>query len=131
MSIYTTAEQSATPGTLAAEPAVATFTRSMGRVLPIGRLKNIVDVIEFCIAWDFEAEVLGRWVWVEFPGKPSAEVRDALKVAGFRWAPKRQRWAHNCGYPCRHGIADPRTKYGSAPVGAFDDNDLRRLRSAV
>ena len=89
-----------------------------------GRLKEQFEVIRFCRDREIPAVVVGRWVWVYFSDKPSAEVRDGLKTAGFRWIHKRSGWAHNCGYYSKQGIGDPRFKYGAVPVQAFTDAEL-------
>ena len=60
--------------------------------------KNIIEVLEFCKAQDLPARVVGRWVWIKFESKPSAEIRQALKDSGFRWSRRRGQWAHNCGH---------------------------------
>lgn len=89
------------------------------RTLPEKRLADILDVIAFCQAWQLPAKVVYRWVWCVFPGKPAAEIRTALKAAGFRWNRRRSLdgdcsiWQHNCGVrtaPARG--YDPRDKYG-------------------
>lgn len=69
-----------------------------------------------------EAETIGAWVWLTFPGKPAAEVRDAIKAAGFIWNHKRGQWAHSCGVKSRRGGSrHPRTKYGSKRIKREDD----------
>ena len=78
---------------------------------------NLIEVVEFCRSHRFhQAEIVGRWVWISFDGKPNAEVRQSLKDFGFVWIAKRGRWAHNCGHPSRHGQGDPRNKYGVVPI---------------
>lgn len=76
----------------------------------------IVDVIEFCREHSLPADIVGRWVWVSFDTKPSADVRQLLKDYGFRWSSRRGEWAHNCGHPSRSGHCIPRVKYGAVPV---------------
>jgi hypothetical protein len=82
--------------------------------------RTLIDVIVFCKANELPAEVVGRWVWLQFAEKPSEETRNLLKAAGFRWVHKRGMWAHNCGHFSRHGHGDPRAKYGSVPVSALE-----------
>ena len=77
---------------------------------------GIIDVIEFCRENNLPADVVGRWVWVEFKEKPSAEIRQAMKDYGFRWSSRRKEWAHNCGHPTKSGHCIPREKYGAVPV---------------
>ncbi|HUU15862.1 MAG TPA: hypothetical protein VMW72_01830 [Sedimentisphaerales bacterium] len=62
---------------------------------------SIIEVLEFCKAQNLPARVVGKWVWIKFESKPSAEIRQALKDFGFRWSPRRGQWSHSCGYSSR------------------------------
>ena len=66
-----------------------------------GKQSTIIEVLEYCQINDLPARVVGKWVWVEFDDKPSADVRSGLKTAGFKWSKRRKQWAHSCGLPCR------------------------------
>ncbi len=66
--------------------------------------KSILEVLEFCQAQNFPARVVGKWIWIKFESKPSADVRQALKDFGFHWAHRRQQWAHNCGRPSKPAL---------------------------
>jgi hypothetical protein len=92
------------------------------------KLTTLPDVIEFCKVNDFPADIVGQWVWIRFPEKPSKESRDALKSAGFKWINKRGQWAHDCGHPSRRGKGCPRAKYGEIPVSAITRDDIRQFR---
>ena len=59
------------------------------------------------------AEVVGKWVWVQFADKQPREVTGALSQLGFHWNNKRQAWQHPCGQFSTGSTADPRTKYGT------------------
>ncbi len=89
---------------------------------PSEPLRETGEVVEWCAVnaerLGVEADLVGRWVWITFEAKPSAEVRSALKAAGFRWCTRRGAWAHNCGHwslPSRR--AHPFEIYGRVPVG--------------
>jgi len=60
------------------------------------------------------AEVVGKWVWIQFTEKQPAEVTAVLAELGFHWNNARQVWQHPCGTiqvePVKH---DPRKRYGS------------------
>jgi len=60
------------------------------------------------------AEVVGRWVWIQFEQPPAVQTRQQLAQLGFHWNNIRQAWQHPCGL-YRHDAAayDPRTVYGS------------------
>ncbi len=73
---------------------------------------NLIEVVEFCKSLHLTADIVGRWIWVTFAEKPTAEIRQALKDFGFHWSPRRNKWAHNCGHPTRAGKQNPYIKYG-------------------
>lgn len=79
------------------------------------KLAEAVIVAKSCNPQD--VELCGAWVWVTFAGKPSADVRETLKAAGFRWAPKKEKW-YFAGVESRgrgqSSMDDIREKYGSA-----------------
>lgn len=75
----------------------------------IAAVKSRPDVAPF-------ASIVGRWVWVTFPSKPSADTRDYLKAQGFVWNRKREAWQHCGGVPSHHSPGDPRFRYGEVPV---------------
>ena len=79
---------------------------------------KIAEIIEFCKVNKFIAELVGCWVWVSFDEKPDEETRSTLKAAGFRWVRKREKWAHNCGRPCRSSKSNPWDKYEHQFVSA-------------
>jgi hypothetical protein len=60
------------------------------------------------------AEVVGKWVWIQFQQQPVVETRQQLSELGFHWNNTRQAWQHPCGLP-RHEAAafDPRKYFGS------------------
>jgi hypothetical protein len=65
------------------------------------------------------AYVVGAWVWIQFPERPSAATRKALGVLGFSWNQDRGVWQHPCGvYRCRNPRIDPREVYG---IEVLDD----------
>lgn len=79
---------------------------------------SMLEVCEFCQEHRLVADRVGRWIWVKFDIKPSAELRARLKDFGFRWSNRRGEWAHNCGCPSKRSRSGthPRFKYGSVPV---------------
>lgn len=74
---------------------------------------NLPDV------WEL-AEVVGQWVWIEFPMKPSEQVREYLLDAGFHWNHKRMAWQHACGKWAHHSPGNPRWKYLTVPAAELD-----------
>lgn len=63
--------------------------------------KSIIEVLEYCKAESLPARIVGRWIWIKFESKPSAEIRQGLKSMGFRWSRRRSQWANNCGHPTK------------------------------
>ncbi len=60
---------------------------------------------------------VGSWVWVSFDEKPERETLEQLKEYGFRYSPRRQKWAHNCGHPTRSAVnVNPWDKYEHAVI---------------
>ena len=60
------------------------------------------------------AQVVGKWVWIQFEHKQPVTVTSVLSELGFHWNGKRQSWQHPCGFFRDHSAPyDPRKKYGS------------------
>ena len=69
--------------------------RYVNRQLPT---RQLLDLLEDA-APDFfhRAEVVGAWVWIQFPDKQPRAVTARLAEFGFHWNNKRQVWQHPCG----------------------------------
>jgi hypothetical protein len=60
------------------------------------------------------AEVVGKWVWIQFTDKQPSEVTRILAELGFHWNNNRQTWQHPCGTLVEERADyDPRKRYGS------------------
>jgi hypothetical protein len=60
------------------------------------------------------AEVVGKWVWIQFDGKQPVTVTSVLAELGFHWNNTRQAWQHPCGTIAdERANYDPRKRYGS------------------
>jgi transposase len=60
------------------------------------------------------AEVVGKWVWIQFSDKQPPTVTRVLAELGFHWNKTRQTWQHPCGSPpVEAATYDPRRRYGS------------------
>ena len=57
------------------------------------------------------AEVVGKWIWVQFKEQPAASLRQQLAQLGFHWNRERQAWQHPCGAFRLRGAGDPHEKY--------------------
>ena len=40
-------------------------------------------------------QLVGRWIWLEFTGKPTEEIRQQLKDNRWSWAPKKGKWTYH------------------------------------
>ena len=56
------------------------------------------------------AEVVGKWIWVQFKEQPAAEIRQTLAQLGFHWNRERQAWQHPCGQFSLSSASDPHEK---------------------
>ena len=60
------------------------------------------------------AEVVGKWVWIQFTEKQPSDVTMVLSEFGFHWNNTRQAWQHPCGTALIEAATyDPRKRYGS------------------
>jgi hypothetical protein len=60
------------------------------------------------------AEVVGKWVWIQFTDKQPAQVARILAELGFHWNNTRRVWQHPCGTVAYdRATYDPRQRYGS------------------
>jgi len=86
--------------------------RRMNRALDTRRLLALLqaDAPSF---FDL-AEVVGKWVWIQFSERQPAKVTRILAELGFHWNQARKAWQHPCGlYRAKASPIDPRQKYGS------------------
>ena len=63
-----------------------------------------------------QAQVVGKWVWLEFNVPPLKEVRESLKSLGFHWNGGRKCWQHPCGATQTRDERDPRDLYPVVPA---------------
>ncbi len=79
----------------------------------LDRLKSDMPEI-----WN-QAQVVGKWVWLEFNIPPLKEVRSRLKGLGFHWNAGRSCWQHPCGVHRSRSDRDPRDVYPVVPATAM------------
>jgi DNA repair protein RadC len=70
-----------------------------------------------------QAQVVGKWVWLEFNVPPLQEIRANLKKLGFHWNGQRKCWQHPCGAPRTRSQGDPRSYYQVTPATGMALND--------
>src|SRR5882672_11333732 len=88
-----------------------------GTLALLGRLKTEMPEI-----WG-QAEVVGRWVWLEFNVAPEKSVRGKLRELGFHWNRTRSCWQHPCGFSTDRSRHDPKEKYRVVPATAMELKD--------
>jgi hypothetical protein len=60
------------------------------------------------------AEVVVKWVWIQFSDKQPPTITRVLAEHGFHWNNTRQAWQHPCGTIVDdRATYDPRKRYGS------------------
>lgn len=67
-----------------------------------------------------EAQVIGRWVWLEFNVPPLKTVRSKLKELGFHWNRERECWQHPCGIHRARASYNPKDRYPMVPATALE-----------
>jgi hypothetical protein len=72
--------------------------------------------------WE-QAQVVGKWVWLEFNVPPLRKVRSQLKELGFHWNALRKCWQHPCGVSRPRMSGDPRSYYQVRPANGLELND--------
>jgi len=65
--------------------------------------------------WE-QAQVVGKWVWLEFNVAPLKAIRGKLKELGFHWNHERKCWQHPCGFHRHRAGRDPRGVYPVIPA---------------
>ena len=73
-----------------------------------------------------QAQVVGKWVWLEFNVPPLREIRANLKKLGFHWNGQRKCWQHPCGVPRHRSGGDPRSYYQVTPASDLEMKDAPR-----
>ena len=94
-------------------PKIDLELRRNNRALPTAKVLEVLQG-EAPSFWQ-KAEVVGKWIWIQFKEKQSREVTAVLSQLGFHWNNKRQAWQHPCGnFTQKPASYDPRERYGSA-----------------
>jgi len=78
--------------------------------------QTVLELLKAQLPRQYElAEIVGKWVWLEFPKASHRAATNTLARLGFHWNQRRCVWQHPCGAcaPFASHPQDPRTKYGS------------------
>ncbi len=86
--------------------------RRANRTLPTDKVLNLLR--EEAPRFYELAEVVGKWIWIQFTEKQPREITAVLAQLGFHWNNTRQVWQHPCGEALKEAASyDPRERYGS------------------
>ena len=77
-----------------------------------------------------QAQVVGKWVWLEFNVAPVKAIREKLRQLGFHWNAGRKCWQHPCGLPAVRSGGDPRSYYQVKSASAMALNDAQTTPAA-
>jgi hypothetical protein len=68
------------------------------------------------------AEIVGQWVWLDFPARTHRAAANVLWRLGFHWNQRRCLWQHPCGACAPYNVhsGDPRQKFGSRSVATLN-----------
>jgi hypothetical protein len=85
------------------------------------RMESVLQSLQTSLPEQYEkAEIVGRWIWLDFPKEEGRAATHTLLHLGFHWNQRRAVWQHPCGNfaPYEPHPGDPREKYGSRFVNA-------------
>ena len=61
-------------------------------------LQKVLDLLKAQLPTQYElAEIVGRWIWLDFPARSHRAAANALWRLGFHWNQRRCLWQHPCG----------------------------------
>jgi hypothetical protein len=84
--------------------------------------QKVLEFLKTKLPQQYElAEVVGKWVWLDFPKASHRAAANTLWRLGFHWNNKRCVWQHPCGafMPYAPHPGEPRGKYGSVSALQF------------
>jgi hypothetical protein len=85
--------------------------------------QTVLDLLKAQLPKQYElAEIVGRWIWLDFPARRHTAAANTLWRLGFHWNQRRCLWQHPCGLTAPYFVhsGDPRKKFGSRPVSTFN-----------
>lgn len=78
-----------------------------------------------------QAEVVGKWVWLEFNVPPLREIRTKLKEIGFHWNGARKCWQHPCGLHRTRSGRNPKNVYPVVPASRVQLSESPGVSSTI
>lgn len=89
------------------------FKHNANRELPT---QTVLALLKRELPHQYElAEIVGKWVWLDFPQATHRAAANTLYRLGFHWNQRRCVWQHPCGAFAAYAPhpGEPRAKYGS------------------
>jgi hypothetical protein len=83
---------------------------------------KVLELLKAQLPQQYElAEIVGRWIWLDFPVNSHRAAANTLWRLGFHWNQRRCLWQHPCGATAPYNIhsGDPRSRYGSRSATSF------------
>ena len=80
---------------------------------------SVLSLLKAKLPQQYElAEIVVRWIWLNFPARSHRAAANTLWCLGFHWNQRRCLWQHPCGACALYSVhsGDPRSKYGSRLV---------------
>jgi hypothetical protein len=106
----------ANAGQLSSKTERDSLHHNSSRELPT---QKVLDLLKAQLPRQYElAEIVGKWIWLDFPAASHRAAAKTLWRLGFHWNQRRCVWQHPCGAfaPYSQHPSDPREKYGSRLV---------------
>jgi hypothetical protein len=90
-------------------PKIDLRRRQQNRNLPTEAFLNVLknEAPQF---WN-RAEVVGKWVWIQFSEKQPSNITRVLAELGFHWSKRRLAWQNPCGAFTQRSNREPRERY--------------------
>jgi hypothetical protein len=79
-------------------------------------MQKVLEFLRVQLPEQYElAEIVGKWIWLDFPKASHRAAANTLSRLGFHWNQRRCVWQHPCGAVAPYAAhpQDPRSKYGS------------------
>lgn len=92
-------------------PKIDLKRRQQNRNLPTEEFLHVLKT-EAPQFWE-QAEVVGKWVWIQFSEKQPSKITRVLAELGFHWSKRRLAWQNPCGAFTQRSKREPRERYNN------------------
>ena len=86
-------------------------------------VEAVLNLLKAQLPQQYElAEIVGKWIWLDFPVRQHTLAARTLWRLGFHWNQRRCLWQHPCGACAPYNVhsGDPRQKFGSRSVSTVN-----------